>query len=434
MRINAPPHTERFGAVRIHGVQEVWELDSGRETLSSPTELDWQTVLQIPAAWISDIERQMAIVVPCKNERLKVIDGVLSGVPHDCLIILVSNSSRDPIDRFQMECEALARFCKATQRPAVAIHQRDSGLATALSTAGLPELLDEEGLVKNGKGEGMIIGMLLAELTDRSYVGFVDADNYVPGAVHEYVKAYAAGFHLASTPYSMVRISWRAKPKIINDRLFFNRWGRTSQVTNQFLNLLISDYSGFGTEVIATGNAGEHAISLELAMRMRFGTGFSVEPYEYLNLFEQFGGVVDGRHPEVIKSGVEVFQIETRNPHFHENKGGDHVQEMRLQALHALYHSPICTDTVRDEIISFLRKQERIDFDEEPPKELIYPPLDQIDMEVFGQILTEKSESFQQIRERFTHGTSSAPPIRVNRPRVSPDESAWESSTRTDRV
>ena len=75
MRINAPPHTERFGAVRIHGVQEVWELDSGRETLSSPTELDWQTVLQIPAAWISDIERQMAIVVPCKNERLKVIYG-----------------------------------------------------------------------------------------------------------------------------------------------------------------------------------------------------------------------------------------------------------------------------------------------------------------------------------------------------------------------
>lgn len=423
MRINAPPQTERFGAVRIHGVQEVWELDSGRETLSSPTELDWQTVLQIPAAWISDIERQMAVVVPCMDERFKVIDGVFSGIPHDCLIILVSNSSRDPIDRYEMECETLSRFCKAAQRPAVAIHQKDPGLAAAFTAVGMSEILDEEGLVRDGKGEGMIIGMLLAELTDRSYVGFVDADNYVPGAVHEYVKAYSAGFHLAGTPYSMVRISWRSKPKIVDDRLFFNRWGRTSQVTNRFLNLLISDYSGFGTEVIATGNAGEHAISLELAMRMRFGSGFSVEPYEYLNLFEQFGGVIDSRRPEVVKSGVEVFQIETRNPHFHQNKGGDHVQEMRLQALNALYHSPISTDAVREEILSFLIEHGQLEEGEEPPVELIYPPLGSLDLQVFGEVLAEEADSFTQVRERFTHGTKSAPPIMVG-PKTSLDDDA----------
>lgn len=411
MRISAPSQSERFGAVRIHGVQEVWELDSGRETLSSPSELDWQTVLQIPAAWISDIERQMAVVVPCKDERLKVIDGVLSGIPHDCLIILVSNSSREPIDRFQMEVETLSRFCRATQRSAVAVHQRDPGLGAAFAEGGMAEVLDDGGLVKHGKGEGMIVGMLLAELTDRNYVGFVDADNYVPGAVHEYVKAYAAGFHLAESPYSMVRISWRAKPKIVDNRLFFNRWGRTSQVTNQFLNLLISDYSGFGTEVIATGNAGEHAISLDLAMRMQFGTGFSVEPYEYLNLFEQFGGVIPTKHPEVIKKGVEVFQIETRNPHFHDNKGADHVQEMRLQALHALYHSPICTDTVREDIAKFLRKQEQMEYDEEPPKELIYPSLDVLDMDVFGGTLSEQGETFAQVSERLTHRTVGDPPI-----------------------
>jgi hypothetical protein len=130
-------------------------------------------------------------------------------------------------------------------------------------------------------------------------VGFIDADNYVPGAVHEYVKVFAAGLHLAPTPYAMVRISWQSKPKIEDGRLVFNRWGRTTHVTNRFLNLLLSTYNGFGTEVIRTGNAGEHAMTLELAKRLRFAGGFAVEPYEFLDLFEQFGGVDPSPHPEV---------------------------------------------------------------------------------------------------------------------------------------
>ena len=357
MRINAPARSERFGAVRIHEVQEVWELDSGQNPASAPTELDYLTVLQIPSDWIAEVEKKMVVVVPCKDERLKVIDGVLSGIPHDCLIVMVSNSSREPVDRSKMEHETLSRFCKATERPGLIIHQRDPGLGEAFADAGYTEILDEEGLVRNGKGEGMIVGMTLAMLTGREYVGFVDADNFVPGAVHEYVNAYAAGFHLAQSPYSMVRISWRSKPKIDKDRLFFNRWGRTSQVTNHFLNLLISDYSAFGTEVVATGNAGEHAISMELARRMRFSGGYSVEPYQYLNLFEQFGGVMAPTHQEVVDAGVDVFQIETRNPHFHENKGDDHAQSMRLEALNALYHSPICTKAVREEVIAFLEQR-----------------------------------------------------------------------------
>lgn len=401
MRLSAPARSERFGAVRINEVQEVWELDSGHDPVSSPIELDYQTILQIPSEWTSGIERQMVVVVPCMNERLKVIDGVLSGIPHDCLIIMVSNSSRSPIDRCRMEHETLSRFCKATERPGLIIHQRDPGLGAAFESAGYAELLDEEGLVRNGKGEGMIVGMALALLTGRRYLGFVDADNYVPGAVHEYVKAYAAGFHLAQTPYSMVRISWRAKPKIDKDRLFFNRWGRTSQVTNHFLNLLISDYSAFGTEVIATGNAGEHAISLELAKRMRFGGGYSVEPYEYLNLFEQYGGVIPATHPEVIEAGVDVFQIETRNPHFHENKGDDHTRGMRLQALNALYHSPICTESVREEILGFFQEQDQLQPGEEPSPIPIYPALEEMDTEAFASVLQRKSETLRQVRDRI---------------------------------
>jgi len=303
----------------------------------------------------------------------------------------------------------------------VMVHQRDEGLAAAFAAAGMPELVGDDGLVRDGKGEGMLIGVALAQLTGRRYVGFVDADNYVPGAVHEYVKAFAAGFHLAETPYSLVRISWRTKPKIVKNRIFFNRWGRTSQVTNHFLNLLLADYSGFGTEVITTGNAGEHAISMELARRMRFGSGYSVEPYEYLHLFEEYGGVLESSHPEVMKAGVEVFQIETRNPHFHEDKGADHVEEMRVQALNTLYHSPVCTQAVRDEIRAFLSEHDELGPNGEPARELIYPAIETIDLATFASVLADRATTFRQLRaERITHKAPGEPPILMEEVVASP--------------
>ena len=36
-------------------------------------------------------------------------------------------------------------------------------------------------------------------------------------------------------------------------------------MTNQFLNFMISYYTGFETEVIRTGNSGEHCMSIQLA-------------------------------------------------------------------------------------------------------------------------------------------------------------------------
>ncbi len=398
MRLEYPHRFERFGAVRIHALQQVIELDSGADEEAPTTTVQGRMVQHVSARHLSEVEKRMAIVVPCKDERRKVIEGVLSGIPHDCLIILVSNSAREPVDRFDMECRTVEHFCHLAERSAVAIHQRDPGLAEAFRLAGYTDILDEDGLVRSGKGEGMLIGLLLASLARRDYVGFIDADNYVPGAVHEYAKAYAAGLHLAESPFAMVRISWMSKPKIQDGRLFFNRWGRTSQVTNQFLNLLIAEYSGFGTDIIATGNAGEHAMSMELALRMRLAGGFAVEPYEYLDLFEQFGGVIPSLHPDVLKHTVDVYQVETRNPHFHENKGAGHVQEMRLQALNVLYHSPICLDPVREEIKTFLTEQGVIGPGEEPPTERVYPPLLDLDRRRFLAALVEHSESFLQIR------------------------------------
>jgi mannosyl-3-phosphoglycerate synthase len=194
-------------------------------------------------------------------------------------------------------------------------------------------------------------------------------------------------------------------------RLFFSRKGRASEVTNHFLNRLIAEYSGFGTEVVTTGNAGEHALTLDLGLRMRLAGGFAVEPFEFVDLFEQFGGVVDSPHPEVMASSVSVRQIETRNPHFHEDKGDSHVRDMRLQALNVLYHSPVCLPAVREDIGEFMHTQGALEPGLLPPRERVYPPLSSLALERVLDVLITEAESFRQVERRFPAGVRLETPI-----------------------
>ncbi|PRY31276.1 mannosyl-3-phosphoglycerate synthase [Pseudosporangium ferrugineum] len=353
----------------------------------------------------------MVIVVPCMNETRSVIEGVLSGIPHDCLIVLVSNSDKLPVDRYEIEAQTLEQFCRLAGRSAIAVHQKDPGLAAAFKAAGMEDLIGEDGLVRNGKGEAMLIGMAVAAMTGRRYLGYVDADNYVPGAVHEYCKAYAAGLHLADSPYSMVRISWHSKPKLRDGRLFFSRKGRSSQITNEWLNRFLAEYSGFGTEVIATGNAGEHAMSLALGLKLRLAGGFAVEPYEYMDMFEQFGGILESTDPDVMAGSVPVLQIETRNPHFHDNKGEEHVQGMRMQALNVVYHSPVTLPSVRQAIVDFMVSQGALELGQEPPRERVYPPVGSLDLELLYDGLDAEAQTFRQFDGGASAGLPPSPPI-----------------------
>jgi len=151
MRIESPRYTERFGSVRINDVQKVLELDSGRAR-----ELQVQekiAVQKIEEDAIKDVEEKMAIVIPTKDEKLKLFEGVISGVPHECLIIVVSNSERGRVDRFMMEKGTLNQFCQFTQRQAFIIHQKDPVLAQALTEAGYTDLLDEHERVRDGKAD-----------------------------------------------------------------------------------------------------------------------------------------------------------------------------------------------------------------------------------------------------------------------------------------
>lgn len=398
MRIETQRYTERFGSVRLNEVQKVLELDSGRvEEPDSPKDI---AVLKFDEEITRDFENKMAIAIPVKNEKLKLFEGVISGVPHDCHLIVVSNSSRGRIDRFRMEKDALAQYCYFTRRAAIIIHQKDPILAKALSESGYTELLGDDGLLKDGKCEGMIAALLLAMLLKRSYIGFIDADNYFPGSVLEYVKCYAAGFGLAKSPYCMVRILWRYKPKV-SAGMFFRRLGRVSEITNRYLNSLISSNTGFETEIIRTANAGEHAMSLQLAQLLTYASGYAVETQELLSIFEGFGGVLPMTRTKGLKSGVEIFQIETRNPHLHEERGRKHLEaEMLVPSLSVIYYSQLCHEDTRGKIINELVSQGILKHKkEEPPPPVIYRSPSDINMEKFAEVMSENLASYSALAE-----------------------------------
>lgn len=381
-----PRESERLGAVIFYGVQKVFELDGGLATETDRGEEN-PTIWRISYEKRQEIEREMAIVVPIRNERIRLVEGVLCGIPHDCLTIVISNSPREPVDRFLIEKAAIERMAKFTHKFILVVHQRDPILSQAFTQAGYPDLLDTQGLVRHGKAEGMIAATLLAKLCGKKYIGFVDSDNYFPGAVLEYVQEYSAGFAMSQSPYSMVRIAWHSKPKVVESSLFFAKRGRVSVRTNQILNELISYYTGFGSEVIKTGNAGEHAMSMDLAMLINYASGFAVEPYHFIDLWEKFGGILPSPYPEVMREQVEIFQIESRNPHLHEVKGDDHVAKMSYEAWQAVYHSPICPPALKAELLRDMQSHNFIKKGEEPAKPNYYRPLVQVDLARFCETL-----------------------------------------------
>jgi mannosyl-3-phosphoglycerate synthase len=390
MRVDLPRYTERFGSISLHGVQRVYELDSGSSN-GRPTS---EAIRRIGNEEMSEIERKMAIVIPVKGERLKLLEGVLSGIPHDCLTIIVSNSPRQPVDRYKLEKEALEQFNQFAEKNALIVHQKDPGLSEALREVGYTSIFGPDDMVRNGKAEGMIIGMLLTKMAGKEYVGFIDADNYVPGAVNEYVKIYASGIAMSNTPYTMVRVSWIYKPKISETGVYFSKWGRVSETTNQYLNSLISYYTGFETEVMRTGNSGEHCMSMKLAELLTYSSSFSVETYEMVNLLEEFGGIVPTENQEAMDKGIEVMQVETRNPHFHEEKGDIHLKEMIDGSLGCIYHSKICHPKLREKIVEELRGKGVIEENQEPSVIQKINPFKDIDMLQFGKILHNKATSF----------------------------------------
>jgi mannosyl-3-phosphoglycerate synthase len=393
MKLDFPRYTERLGAVSIHAVQRIYELDSGK---SKGFQSSHQTVRKFDYDEISNILYDLAIVIPIKNEKLKLLEGVLSGIPNECLVIIVSNSSRIPVDRFSMENEAIRQLGRFMDKRIIIVHQQDPGLAQVFKKAGYDSILDSEDNIRSGKAEGMIIGLLMAKMYNKDYVGFIDSDNYVPGAVNEYVKIFAAGFGMSTTPYCNVRVSWVFKPKVKNNSLQFSKWGRVSEITNRNLNSLLATITGFETDIIKTGNAGEHALSMPLAECLQYTSGYSIETREFIDIFEKFGGLEASEYPQIVEKGVEVFQIETRNPHFHEDKGMAHLNEMLEASLATIFGSKICPQELQKTLLDQLKQttKKRTDYGK---KYHVLDPINTIHMPEFEKGVREKAETFQKI-------------------------------------
>ena len=93
--------------------------------------------------------------------------------------------------------------------------------------------------------------------------------------------------------------------------------------------------------------------------------------------------------------GIEIMQVETRNPHFHEDKGDDHLKEMAIGSLGSIYHSKICPPKVREKILEALRSKNMLNENEqqqqEPPVPHKIEPFKDIDVRRFAKALSKAS-------------------------------------------
>lgn len=329
-------------------------------------------------------QEKMGIVVPVCGEEISTIKNVISYIPSNCPTIVVSNS---PGYRYEIEKSKIEKYFGSFRENIKMVHQKDPKLGEAFRESGYEEILNK-GLVKDGKGEGLIIGNLLALKEGVDYVGFVDADNYFPASIREYIRDYAAGFNLAETSNSMVRLKWTSKSDIKGKNFVFTESGRCSKVTNDFMNRLLSEITGDDIECIETGNAGEHAISKPLIENMSFASGYNIEPYELIYAFEKFGGVggVTGKKAEE----VEIIQMKTINPHLHKKGSKEHIDKMMLGSIGTIYHSRLCGKYLKKEIEEFI-KEKKLSVDE-PPEPTVYPPLSEMDQKKFGELVESAIE------------------------------------------
>jgi mannosyl-3-phosphoglycerate synthase len=245
----------------------------------------------------------------------------------------------------------------------------------------------------------MMIGVAIAKLAGKRFVGFIDADNFVPGSVHEYCKVYAAGLHYAlqsakpgeTDPYAMVRINWKSKPKVKDGKLVFEESGRSSRVVNEWFNRLLNELDDSRTRenFIKTGNAGEHVMSLDIALQLHFATQYAVEPFQLIDAWEQFGG---SKAPSSRK--LRILQIRTCHPHFHDTSKCDgHIERMQAQGLGTIYYSRLASQALKDQLRTYMKQElpTVVDADGELDTTRVYPPLSSLDFQVFRKVLKQNN-------------------------------------------
>ncbi|BAA79872.2 mannosyl-3-phosphoglycerate synthase [Aeropyrum pernix K1] len=384
MMLSLPAKFEVFGAVRIYDVSRVLSLD-GRPK-SRPTNL-----VYVDRGELEDAAFRTVIVVPVKDEDLLTLENVLRSIPTESPVVVVSASTREPVDRFSNEVELARLISRSLQRDIAIVYQFDPAWSEALSGTPLESMVGASGRVRKGKGEGMLLGFIVAAALGADFVGYVDSDNYVPGSALEYSWIYYSALSRATSSYSMVRIVWPYKGKLAASDMYLRKRGRVSTITNGVLNYTLSIYKRIETDIIKTGNSGEQALTVKLGMEMNWGSGFAVETYQLVWMLENcYLGLQAGKCP-IAPDYIEVRQVSPLNPHIHAERGDEHIAEMTAVSLGTIFHSSLASEEVKSRILDQLKS---LGLAEEPPKPSTYRPAGTDPKKVFASFIAESSDSY----------------------------------------
>jgi mannosyl-3-phosphoglycerate synthase len=305
--------------------------------------------------------RHTAFVVCHKAEPLDTLLAVLRYIPAESPLIVVTNCAgceRAPL------FEALAG--ELGRRPAAYLaHQKDVRLAQFFRHAGVARLLGADGLVVDGKGEGMYLGALLAALArSAEWLVYYDADNHAPSALLEYTLAMARLFMAGRTvplgaaehpggragpvgarehpgaaaapaaPAALhnVRVCWASKPDY-DGREFAPQpgvAGRCTRVVAPLCDRLARARWPATERAVLAPNAGEQGMTLGTALALRFSSGYSVETFQLLELL--FAGERGGG------PRARLQQYTSGSPHFHQKKDDEHIRGMIAASLGSFLH------------------------------------------------------------------------------------------------
>jgi mannosyl-3-phosphoglycerate synthase len=285
--------------------------------------------------------RHTAFVICHKSEPVDTLLSILRYIPAESPRIVVTNCLPGVFSQLSDEINELPPSRGATYL----VHQKDERIAHFFRECGVSAILDANGRVRDGKGEGMYIGAIVAALLDiAEWIIYFDADNYAPSALLEYILAMSQLFtscsgaharHLgyrdypASAPLHNVRICWASKPDY--DGVSFvpqpRVVGRCTQVIAPICDELLRAWHPDINERLLTSNAGEQGMTMAAATALRFSSGFSIETFQLLELaFTGIGG----------RGGSEralLHQYLSGSPHFHEKKDEAHIRSMIADSL-----------------------------------------------------------------------------------------------------
>jgi len=352
----------------------------------------------------SDLERldyflsRTAFVISHKSESIETLLRVLWYLPVNSTIIIVTNCP-------EMERDEIARELKrhlVHHKRTYLVHQKDEAIAQVFKECGVYHILDANGKVIDGKGEGMYIGALCAyQLGYPQWIIFYDADNFVPSALLEYTLAMSRLFMSAPFPtlccecdtfivqrqteseaapeLHNVRICWSSKPALDSEDWDARIVGRCTRVVSPLFNSLLEEWFGIHNHAICSSNAGEQGMTIKTAITLRFSSGFSVETFQLLDLLVNATGRKD------IAERIILQQYLSKSPHFHEKKGDEHIKRMIEESLGGFFHfEAFLPDIVKWQLQEI--------YDEQRLKlvyPLVYPPIKDLPLERIETLMAQ---------------------------------------------